>query len=137
MIEFSVYAKPIAKGRARHARRGNFITTYTPKLTAGYEKLVRECFADVYGDFKPLEGALIAEIYVFKAVPKSWPKKRRDAAIFGIERPTSRPDTDNYCKIILDALNGLAYADDSQVVKLISEKTYAETDRTFVSIRNY
>ena len=31
---------------------------------------------------------------------------------------TTRPDVDNYAKCVLDALNGLAYRDDSQVVDL-------------------
>jgi len=40
--------------------------------------------------------------------------------------PTIKPDTDNIAKIILDSLNGIAYKDDKQVIRLSVEKRYAE-----------
>jgi Holliday junction resolvase RusA-like endonuclease len=40
--------------------------------------------------------------------------------------PTIKPDTDNIAKSILDSLNGIAYKDDKQVVKLTVEKRYDE-----------
>ena len=43
-------------------------------------------------------------------------------------RPTKKPDNDNIAKIILDALNGVAYQDDKQVVSLQVEKYYTEAD---------
>lgn len=42
-----------------------------------------------------------------------------------IRAPTKKPDADNVSKIILDALNGLAYHDDSQVVELTVKKKFA------------
>ena len=43
-----------------------------------------------------------------------------------MERPTKKPDADNVIKIITDALNGIAYDDDRQIVALMFEKFYAE-----------
>lgn len=40
--------------------------------------------------------------------------------------PTVKPDTDNIAKSILDSLNGIAYLDDKQFVKLEVEKYYAQ-----------
>ena len=40
-IQFVVPGQPVAKGRAKAARRGNFITMYTPEKTASYENLVK------------------------------------------------------------------------------------------------
>ena len=65
------------------------------------------------------------EITVDLPVPASWSGKRRDAALRGDIRPTSRPDTDNYVKAALDAINAIAVADDSLVVELAAEKRYA------------
>ena len=49
-------------------------------------------------------------------------------------RPTKKPDCDNIAKVILDALNGIAYHDDSQVVELVVHKHYAETTRVNVTL---
>lgn len=45
----------------------------------------------------------------------------------GYIRPTKKPDCDNIAKIICDALNGIAYYDDSQIVKIEVDKVYNET----------
>ncbi len=50
--------------------------------------------------------------------------------------PTKRPDSDNIVKIILDALNGVAYQDDSQVCKIHFAKIYAKTSEIRVLIKN-
>jgi Holliday junction resolvase RusA-like endonuclease len=51
-------------------------------------------------------------------------------------RPTKTPDTDNIAKSVLDALNKVAYKDDSCVVDLIVEKWYSENPRVEVYIDN-
>ena len=40
--------------------------------------------------------------------------------------PTTKPDTDNIAKSILDSLNGIAYKDDKQIVSLKVDKYYTE-----------
>ena len=48
--------------------------------------------------------------------------------------PTKKPDIDNIAKCVLDALNKLAYRDDTQVVTLRMEKHYGEIPRVEVEI---
>jgi Holliday junction resolvase RusA-like endonuclease len=53
------------------------------------------------------------------------------------ELPMKKPDCDNIVKIILDALNGVAYTDDKQVVDVRCRKCYAkpgEPGRVVVTI---
>jgi Holliday junction resolvase RusA-like endonuclease len=45
-----------------------------------------------------------------------------------------RFDVDNCAKAALDALNGVAFEDDSQVAKLVVEKSYGQEARTTVRI---
>jgi Holliday junction resolvase RusA-like endonuclease len=40
--------------------------------------------------------------------------------------PVGRPDLDNLVKAVLDALRGIAWGDDTQVVSLRARKTWAE-----------
>ena len=56
--------------------------------------------------------------------------------VAGYIRPAKKPDIDNVIKSILDALNGVAYHDDTQVVAVFAEKYYSDTPRVEVEIGN-
>jgi Holliday junction resolvase RusA-like endonuclease len=75
-----------------------------------------------------------AEITVDLPVPVSWSAKRQDAALRGEIRPTSRPDTDNYVKSAMDAINAIAVTDDSLIVELVAEKRYARIPKLTITI---
>ena len=48
--------------------------------------------------------------------------------------PVKKPDCDNIAKIVLDALNKIAYKDDAQVAELSVKKRYAAAAKVFVHI---
>lgn len=115
---FTVYGVPVGKGRPRVTSRG----TYTPQKTRDFEELVRLSWRTQSG--KAFAGGvpLMARIVSYFPVPKSVSKKKAEAmaGTFHI----NRPDADNLAKCILDALNGLAYPDDSAVQIDRSWKVY-------------
>lgn len=82
------------------------------------------------------EKPLKVHIQAFFETPKSYSKKKRELAIAGRIRPTVKPDTDNISKNIKDALNGIAYPDDKQVVSETIEKFYDDSVYTIVSIED-
>ncbi len=51
--------------------------------------------------------------------------------------PTTKPDGDNILKVVLDALNGLAYDDDKQVVKMGIIKVYGANPGLMVQVVEY
>ena len=57
------------------------------------------------------------DIEAWLPIPASWSNKRKTAAATGQIWPTSKPDIDNLCKIAWDAMNGIVYKDDSQIVE--------------------
>ena len=114
---------PVAKGRPRVLRSG---ISYTPAKTKKYEAHVRLAASEAMGASPPYDGPLSVRVIASLLVPKSWSKKKTAAALGGEVRPTSRPDLDNYAKAALDALNEIAWRDDSQVCQLFIEKRYAE-----------
>lgn len=110
------------KGKAR-PRFGNH-GTHTPGGTVNYENWVKICYR--YQDGRYLKGAIRANIIVYHKIPKSYTKKRIQNIRNGLEYPAKKPDVDNIVKIILDALNMIAYDDDSQVVELSIIKRWTE-----------
>ena len=55
----------------------------------------------------------------------------------GLILPMTRPDIDNACKSILDALNRIAFYDDAQVVQLTAMKRYSDEPRVVVKLMEY
>ena len=129
-IGFNVAGKVQAKQRPRF--NGKF--AYTPKETIAYENWVRTCFLDKYRGMKPLEKPLKVKIIAYYEIPKSASKKKRQQMLDMEIFPTVKPDTDNIAKSILDSLNGIAYLDDKQIVKLEVEKYYSQAPSTVVMI---
>ena len=134
MINFTIPGEPKGKGRPKFSRQGNFVKTYTPDTTVNYENWVKICFQGA--GQKMLDGQLKVVIKSYFPIPKSFSKKKRESALKEELRPTKKPDCDNIAKIILDALNGLAYKDDKDVVSCLIEKWYSENPRVEVYIDN-
>ena len=129
MIEFIVKGLPVAKGRPRVTRYG----TYTPRKTKDYEKLVQYSFKNQYKG-QALQGALKIRIDFYMYIPKNTSKKRRKLKNDKEILPTKRPDFDNLTKSITDALNGLAFEDDNQIVEAHIYKYYSDEPRAVVKI---
>jgi Holliday junction resolvase RusA-like endonuclease len=106
---------------------------YTPAKQIEYENWVRLCYQEAYPNEKPMEGPIIAHVDVYMRVPKSASKKKREAMLAGEIKPTKKPDLDN-CVKQLDALNGVAFADDSQIVEILARKIFAEEDSMSITL---
>jgi Holliday junction resolvase RusA-like endonuclease len=113
-----------------------FATLYTPAETRAYEKalaLVAKVAMAGAGKPAPITGPLRLTVTAFMPVPASWSRKKRDAALAGAIRPTVKPDWDNIGKMT-DALKGIIWNDDTQVVDGRVVKTYDEHPRLRVEI---
>lgn len=132
-ITIDVPGEPFAKQRPRAAKKGRYITVYTPRETKLYEEKVRKIYNSMYGSFQ-LEGALTANIEGHFSVPSSISKKKQQDMLDGKIPHTKKPDCDNMGKVCLDGLNNIAYNDDSSINKLIISKQYSETAKTRITI---
>lgn len=113
-VSFDVWGKVRGKGRPRFTRGGH---AYTPKATRDYEMAIREAYENATGrPPEPFSGPISVCIMTYRQLPKSTPKSVIS------EPDTHKPDIDNVAKIVLDALNGVAWEDDAQVVSLTVSK---------------
>lgn len=124
-IVFSVDEIPQGKGRPRFRRVGNFVSTYTDSKTRDYESKIADRARKAMGETPPLLSPVSVSMYFRLPVPTSTPQKRVASLLGGLVRPTKKPDLDNLDKAVLDALNGIVYKDDSQVVTIHSKKVYS------------
>jgi len=131
-INFIIPGEPKGKGRPKFSRQGNFVRTYSPETTVNYENWVKICFQEAKQEM--LAGELKAKIRCFYGIPNSYTKQKKYDAMRGVLRPTKKPDIDNICKIIFDSLNGLAYADDKDIVSCTIDKWFDSNPRVEVTL---
>lgn len=123
---------PVPKGRPRATAEGNFVRMYTPKKTQEFESEVAQIYSLFRG--KKHSGPLMVFIDLHFAPNKSEVKAVRNRMLAGEIHHVKKPDIDNCAKSILDALNGLAYDDDSQIVGLNLNKSYAAESEIVLKI---
>lgn len=122
-MEFIVEGDPQGKARPRFSRKSG--TVYTPAKTVRYERLIRKAFLDAGGNAIPSDCYVGITVDAYFQIPKSYTKGKRLACQHNINRPDKKPDIDNILKIVLDGLNGVAYADDKQVIEVRCRKFYS------------
>lgn len=131
-FHFEIPGPARGKGRPRFGKsRAGFVTVRTDDKTAAYENLIK--LAAREAGAKLMTGPLWVTIVAFYAPPPSWSKKRKAEALRHQIYP-KQFDVDNIAKAVLDGLNGVAFADDKQVVMLDVSKYYAQRSHCGVSI---
>lgn len=135
IVTYMVEGNPVGKGRPRFARRGNFVSTYSPTKTRDYESVIKDAAKQAMGSSSPLETPVTVAIYITAPIPQSYSKKRTEACLSGSERPIKKPDIDNIAKCFLDAMNQVVYLDDTQVLTLHVTKVYGTVGMVEVMVK--
>lgn len=127
-IEFTINGECVPKARPRFSKFGHVYTT--PK-TRAYENIVKSTAID--NRVPCITTALRVELIIYKSIPKSFSKKKRELANEGKIYPVVKPDIDNYVKAVLDGLNGVLFVDDKQIVDFRAVKRYSDSPRVEVT----
>ena len=112
---------PVAQGRGRAVRVGAGIRVIDPAKSRSWKGAAQVFMLqarNAAGVHAPIDGAIGLGIKAYFPRPKSLPKKADPGPAY---RP-SRPDADNIAKAVMDAGNGVLWADDGLVVILVVEK---------------
>lgn len=137
-IVFKVPGKPQGKARARtgYNPKAGRVTSHTPGNTVLYENYIKTCYMQSTNVMFDRGEPLCVYITACFEPTKSTSKKQRERMLNGEVLPTKKPDVDNIVKAVLDALNGLAYKDDTQVTRISANKMYGENAHIEVTIVN-
>lgn len=139
-ITFHVPGKPQGKARARtfcDPKTGKH-RSVTPDNTVLYENLIKNIFLQNAGGFYLERGRPVTLRIVARFLPvKSASKARRADMLAGRELPLKKPDIDNIVKVVADALNGVAYYDDTQIVLATAAKGYSAVEGLDITVEEY
>lgn len=136
-IHIVVPGNPVGKGRPRaYQTRGprRTIKMHTPEKTRAYEDAVALAGKLAMQGREPLGGPVAMRLNIYMPIPASWSKVKREAALLGGVMPISKPDSSNVLKSVEDALNGIAYIDDSQIIDVWVRKRYSHDPRIELEI---
>lgn len=133
-IYFDVPGKPQGKARARTVRNNGKTLSYTPDNTVLYENLIKTCYMSASKKIYESKEPLSIHITAYFSPPVSTSKKKCAMMLAGSEYPVKKPDADNIAKVVCDALNGVAYLDDTQVCCLTVDKKYGPIAKLSIKI---
>lgn len=133
-VVFFVAGKPMAQPRQRHrivvvgkegdgkqasrrkSKRNMYVQTYNPANSepSRWKRKVRAEAAEAFRAYRlgPFDGPVMVRLLCRFAL-KSKPCHYRE----------KKPDIDNLQKLVFDAMNGVAYRDDSQICRVTASKT--------------
>lgn len=118
LLDLFVPGRPAPQGSKRHVGRG--ILVESSKAVAPWRTTVAWHAAQVFHG-APLDGPLRVDLDFVMPRPASTPKRSTPPAI-------KRPDVDKLQRALFDALSGVVWRDDSQLVDVHARKRLAEVD---------
>lgn len=130
---FTFDIEPTPQLRPRVSSR-QYVRVYDPPKVANFKRILRSLAVNQYAR-PPLIGPLSVSLTFYRPVQNSISKTERERRLSNESKPVVKPDTDNYIKATLDALNGVLWHDDSQIVKIAGEKKYSDHPRITVSVK--
>lgn len=118
VARFTIPGEPVSKSRARFTGRGSKTRAYTPEKTKHAEQVMAGAFRQASPDWLPNAERAFSVVVAF------------------YHGTMQRRDVDNMLKLVLDGLNEVAWADDTQVTEVHGRKDYTtkEDARTEVAI---
>lgn len=131
---FTFEIEPVPQLRPRVSSRGGYVRVYDPPKVKQFKSLLRSLAVNQCTR-PPLLGPLSVSLTFYRPVQKSISQSERERRLSNESKPVVKPDTDNYIKSTLDALTGVLWHDDSQIVKIVGEKRYGDHPKITVSVK--
>jgi Holliday junction resolvase RusA-like endonuclease len=134
IVTIRLAGEPNGKGRPRISTRNGMVRAYTPEKTRNYSAALRMAAETAMGDRPLFDGPVVVTVSASFSIPASFGKKKRLDALGDFIFPTKKPDIDNIAKHF-DALNGVVWTDDKNVVEATILKRYAQAPQLEIQVR--
>jgi|SRR5215469_176828 len=131
-VRITLLGQPVPWARSG----GNGKVRFTPQKqrnNAATLRIVAQ-HAMIDGEHEILDHAVRMDVSAEFQMPKSWSKKKKNAAIIGLAQHTVKPDLDNIVKQIKDACKGVVYTDDARISELHARKVYGVQPKLVITV---
>lgn len=133
MIKINVPGVPIPQSRPRFTKTGH---VYEDIKCREYKAEVGFIAKKMMGSCEPFSGQVEVCLTFYLPIPKSWSLKQKEDAMTGKRGHTKKPDWDNLAKAVTDAMNGIVYHDDAQIVRASVFKQYGDDPRVEICVES-
>lgn len=131
-IEIDVPGVPAPQGSKRYVGNGRMVESSKSLPTWRHD--VQEAAKNAVGGVVPpfFDGPVIVHVYFVFARPRSHYGTGRNASVLKASAPEhgpvtrNRADVDKLARAVLDAITHVVFADDSQVIRLLAAKSWAD-----------
>jgi Holliday junction resolvase RusA-like endonuclease len=125
---------PVPRQAHRTSFRGGGAKTFDPQSKKLIElRALTWCQLEEGHEPWSKENPVCVTIECHFPIPKSWNVARKKMAAAGYEHHVYVPDVDNMAKLYMDAIKGIVFEDDSQVVGLMVVKSYQEKPAVIIT----
>lgn len=125
--KFVIQGNPRGQGRPRACKRGRHAAVYEAKEDTMYKENLAAQVVAQRPNFIGVDLAVEIEMHFYLSRPAYHFGVKGLKPRFETAKPLGKPDVDNMVKAVKDSLTGIVWHDDCQVVKVIAEKHYADT----------
>lgn len=119
-LEFEIL--PVSKERPRFSKVNGIVRVRTSTKTRSFERTIAALARKQLTACKPFEKLIVANVDFHFKRPKH------------TKLSTPKKDIDNLMKSLFDALNEVAYLDDTQIVEVHARKSWASEDKIFLEL---
>ena len=135
-VEFTVYGKAAPAGSKRmvpHRTTGKMMILDDSKRTGPWKKEVREVASILMRSRPPFLGPVLLDVVFFEERPKGhWGARGLKPSAPKV--PCKKPDVTKLIRALEDALTGIVWKDDVQVVEQHAYKRYGSPPRAEVKV---
>jgi Holliday junction resolvase RusA-like endonuclease len=132
-IQFNVPGMAVGKSRPKLARNSDSASAY--EKMDNYESFVRMVASVKMRRWRLYDCPVSLSLSICVSPPSSWPLEKQKKAKLGRLPPTTSPSVCNIIKLYRDAMTGVVWIDDKQILGINAQKYYGSTPSVEVTVR--
>jgi Holliday junction resolvase RusA-like endonuclease len=132
-LQFVLHIVPVPQKQTRFTCRGKYPHAYDPSKS---DLRQLQWMIKAYAPKEPIPGPVAVTYTFYLPIPKSTSRVKTGQMDRNMIKHISKPDVDNLAYLVTNAMKGIIYQDDSQIVEKHERKQYGLEPRIVVEIRD-